>query len=383
MASIIARPRKDGTKSYRVQIVIKKKGEIIHRESETFSKKKDAELWAKKREVKLAAPGEVEKAQKSKARVTVKKLIELYEEKVGAIKSWGRSKDAVLNSWKERGEGEAFADEVNSAWLIDYCIKRSAEEGAGPATIKADISFLRSVFSVAKDVLGVPVNAMAFIEAQPTLKKLGLVGKSEERDRRPDIDEISAIIEVAYKARHSAYGRSRNQSPVDKIIVFQMFSGRRISETCRIEWKDLDRENHKVLVRDMKDPGRKQGNDVWVLIPDEAWSVLESMPEIEGESRIFPFDSKSVSTRFDRYRSKAGFHHEDTDENLKLHDLRHECLSWLAEKNGLKGEHWDIPRIQMVSGHKTWNVLQRYVNLLEEEPTDKWKGWEWVTKVLD
>ena len=36
LAAIISRTRKDGTTAYRVQIVIKKHGEVIHREGETF-----------------------------------------------------------------------------------------------------------------------------------------------------------------------------------------------------------------------------------------------------------------------------------------------------------------------------------------------------------
>lgn len=49
--------------------------------------------------------------------VTIKKLIEIYEEKVGAIKSWERSKQAVLNSWKNRAERKEFASSVTSVWL--------------------------------------------------------------------------------------------------------------------------------------------------------------------------------------------------------------------------------------------------------------------------
>ena len=33
----------------------------------------------------------------------------------------------------------------------------------------------------------------------------------------------------------------------------------------------------------------------------------------------------------------------------------------------------DEQRIQMVSGHKNWNVLQRYVNMLNSEPVDRWQ----------
>lgn len=380
MATITSRKRKDGSTAYRAQIIIKRKG-VVHREGETFNNERDAKLWIKARDKALAKPDAIEAIAKQKSDITVKQLIERYESKVGKVKSWGRSKQAVLESWKERDEGQTPASQITSAWLIDYCIKRKSEEGAGPATINQDIAFLRSVVSVARDVLGVPVGVAPFIDARPTLKKLGLVGKGEERDRRPEYQEITDIVQGAYKSRHSVYGRSHSFCPLDRLIVFQMFSGRRISETCRLLWADLDRDNQRVLVRDMKDPSRKEGNDVWVFIPDEAWAVVEVMPE--SDERIFPFDPKTVSTNYQRMRAKMGHHHEEKELNLTVHDFRHECLSWLAEKNGLPNESWDIPRIQRVSGHKGWGSLQRYVNLLEDKPVDRWKDWEWKTKVLD
>lgn len=389
MATIIPRKNKDGSVSYRVQIVVKQGGVVVHRESKTFKSagkdsrtaERNAKLWAGKREAELADPNGLQKIKAKEADIPIRKLIELYEERVGAIKAWGRSKQMVLRAWSTRKEGDTPCSKVDAPWVIQYAIRRKGE-GAGPSTVNQDIAFLRSVFSVAHGVLGVPVSEIPFIEARPTLKKLGLVGKSEERERRPTLEEMTDIVALAYKRRAGPYGSSHDFMPLDRLVVFQMFSGRRISETCRIRWADLDRQGRRVLVRNMKDPARKQGNDVWVLIPAEAWAVIEVMPQVD--ERIFPFNPRSVEANFQRIRAKTGHYNiEDEDANLRLHDLRHEALSWLAEKNGLPGENWDIPRIQMVSGHKSWNVLQRYVNLLNAEPVDRWAGWEWKTKVLE
>lgn len=383
MATFQTWKKKDGSTSYRAIIRKKREGKIVHSESETFSKKKDAELWAKKREVALSDNDFLDKVINKKEEITVKRLIELYEEKVKPIKGWGRSKQAVLESWKNRDYGETLAHDVDSSWLIEYAMYRSSVEGAQGPTITQDLSFLRSVFAVAKDILGVQVSVAPFVEAIPTLKKLNLHGKGKKRDRRPEVDEITDIVERAYNNRHSPHGRAHDFIPLDKILVFQMFSGRRISETCRLRWSDLDKEKQRILVRDMKDPGAKKGNDVWVNIPDEAYKVLLTMPEKKDEDRIFPYDSKSVGTNFQRNRDKCGYYYGDRDKNLSIHDLRHECLSWLAEKNGLPGEHWDLPRLQSVSGHRGWSSLEIYVKLLDTKPTDKWANWEWKTKVLD
>lgn len=45
MGTIIGRTRKDGSKAFVAQIVIKKAGAIVHREAETFDRKQAANAW--------------------------------------------------------------------------------------------------------------------------------------------------------------------------------------------------------------------------------------------------------------------------------------------------------------------------------------------------
>ena len=53
MGTIIGRTRKDDSKSFIAQIVIKKGGAIVHREAETFDRKQAANAWIVKREAEL------------------------------------------------------------------------------------------------------------------------------------------------------------------------------------------------------------------------------------------------------------------------------------------------------------------------------------------
>ena len=70
------------------------------------------------------------------------------------------------------------------------------------------------------------------------------------------------------------------------------------------------------MVRDMKNPGDKIGNNVWCHLPDEAWAIVKSMPRTCDE--IFPYNSESVSTAWSRACERAGV------KDLHFHDLRHE-----------------------------------------------------------
>lgn len=55
-------------------------------------------------------------------------------------------------------------------------------------------------------------------------------------------------------------------------------------------------------------------------------------------------------------------------KDLHWHDLRHEACSRLAELG------WTIQQIQMVSGHKTLQSLQRYMHIRAEMIHRLWDG---------
>ncbi len=65
MGTIVERRRADGTSAYRAQILIKSKGQIVHQESSTFSRRTTAEAWLKRREKELKSPGGLEAAQRN------------------------------------------------------------------------------------------------------------------------------------------------------------------------------------------------------------------------------------------------------------------------------------------------------------------------------
>ncbi|MGC1235486.1 MAG: site-specific integrase, partial [Xanthobacteraceae bacterium] len=63
MGTIIGRTRKDGSKAFTAQIVIKQAGAIIHREAQTFDRKPAANVWIVKREAELKRPGGLERKE--------------------------------------------------------------------------------------------------------------------------------------------------------------------------------------------------------------------------------------------------------------------------------------------------------------------------------
>ena len=132
----------------------------------------------------------------------------------------------------------------------------------------------------------------------------------------------------------------------------------RVGEVCDITWNDVDVEQKAVLVRNRKDPRKKAGNHMLVPLLGGAWEILNNQPR--NEERIFPYQSTSVTSGFQRVRNKLGI------ENLRYHDLRREGASRLFEKG------YTIDEVAQVTGHRNINTLwQVYTELFPSRLHDK------------
>lgn len=389
MATITERTSKDGTVSYRTEVRIAKKGATVYRETRSFAKRKLAEQWAAKLEAEMAEPGKLEEVISGKSKnntLTLSELIDRYVSIVYPLKPWGRSKTATLLQIQKSDIGQKVATRITAKDIIHHC----RNWGAGPATVNQHYIYIRGVFGVARELLGCDVSFEEVEIAQRTMSKVGIVSKSDSRERRPEIEELDRVVSRAYRQRKKwealANTRGLNRDdliPMDKVILFAMFSGRRQAEICSISRKDTDYERHRVLIRQMKHPTKKDKNDVWCYVPDEAWAILMTMPKKDGDDRWFPYFSRTLGDRLRQLLKDTGqWNADDAENNLRFHDLRHECISWLFERDGWQGERWDIARVASVSGHQSWNMLQRYTRMDRLEPYNKWAEWEWLTKVL-
>ncbi|WP_439889362.1 tyrosine-type recombinase/integrase [Pseudomonas sp. MBLB4123] len=362
MATIRARKSADGSLRYTAQIRIKKNGMQVYQESQTFARKQAAQAWAKRREAELDEPGAIERA--SRSGTTVASMIETYLEEYGKARSIGKTKKATLEAIAKTYLGEYEDRQVGAQVLVDYALWRMSKEGGGvlPQTAGNDLAHLGAVLSIARPAWGCEIDPHAMADARKVLTKLGYRLKSRERDRRPALNELNLIF-AEFERVLEARPTSINML---KVSCFAIFSTRRQDEICRIRWDDLDESRQSVMVRDMKNPGDKIGNNVWCHLPDEAWAIVQSMPRLCSE--IFPYNSESVSTAWSRACERAGI------RDLHFHDLRHDGVSRLFQMG------WDIPRVASVSGHRDWNSLRRYTHL--NGRGDPYNGWSWLPRVL-
>jgi len=142
-----------------------------------------------------------------------------------------RSKAATLDQLK-RELGSCNMVSLDRERLIRFGRER-AKQGAGPVTLGIDIGTIKLVLSHAAAVHGLQVRVDQVDLARIALKRLGLVGKGRERDRRPTQDELDRLC------AHFD-GNPRQISPAGRIVRFAVATAMRQDEIMRVRWSDVD-----------------------------------------------------------------------------------------------------------------------------------------------
>ncbi|WP_229420510.1 site-specific integrase [Pseudoduganella albidiflava] len=276
------------------------------------------------------------------SKMTVADLIDRYAKEIGTVKPFGKNKAAVL---------AALRTQLGDTRLPDLTIERLTQHlqarqkaGAGGVTIAIDLTYLGSVLKAAKNLWRLPVDPSVTAGARDNMRYLGLSPKSKERDRRPTADELTKL-----KAHFKE--KLRQRIPMPDLIDFAVATAMRLGEIIALRWQDLDERHRTIIIRDRKHPQEKIGNDQEVPLLGEAFDIVLRQPRNSGEDRIFPVTEGSVSTIFPRACNALGI------EDLRFHDLRHEGVSRLFE------QRYSIEEVALVSGHRDWKMLSRYLHL--------------------
>jgi integrase len=362
MGTITKRKRSDGTTGYTAQIRINKGGKK-YTEAQTFDRRPAAVAWLNKRETELGKPGALERPQVDNP--TLGETIDRYIAE--SNKKIGRTKSQVLKAIKGHDIASLHCSQVGSDEISAFA--QELVKNVEPQTVGNYISHLSAVFAVARPLWKYPLDHQTIKDATVALKKLGIISRSKQRDRRPTLKELDKLM------KHFGAIRARRPSsiPMQAITAFGIFSTRREDEITRLAWPDLDETNSRIMVRDMKNPGEKEGNDVWCDLTPEALAIIRVQPRTD--ERIFPYSTGSICAAFTRACYLVGINIKEMPAKLRLHfhDLRHDGISRLFEMG------WNIPHAAGVSGHRSWQSLKRYTHI--RQSGDKYAGWPWLSVV--
>jgi integrase len=128
------------------------------------------------------------------------------------------------------------------------------------------------------------------------------------------------------------------------LLVLAVETAMRRGELLAMEWQHVDLQRCTVFL-----PKTKNGHARTVPLSPTAVHVLREL-SLSGDR---------VRQGFERVRSRAQV------DDIRLHDLRHEAVSRLVER-GLT-----LFEVQQVSGHRTLQMLQRYVHLQVDDVVTK------------
>lgn len=326
MATIRARRQANGRIRYTAIVRIRQGKVVLHQEKKTFAHRAAAASWAKAREVALEDPSSPLR-QNNKPR-TLASIIRWYIDTFASVSRWQRSKQTHLEFLERHRIGACNALALTSGHLIKHVHERRVE-GAGPATVANDLTWIGVVLRAARSVDGVAARPEIVHEARTACRELRLIGKSRRRERRPTPSELALL-----RAHFERCDR-RSAIPMGDIVDFAIHSARREAEICRLKWEDNDPVGRTGMVRDAKHPRAKDGNHRRFKYTPEAWAIVQRQPRTS--EYISPYNPMSVGAAFTRACHVLGI------EDLRFHDLRHEATC-IARTSRIDPNNLAIPR---------------------------------------
>ena len=301
-------------------------------QSKSFALKLDAEAWARKLESEQERG--VWRDSSEAERTTLREAMDRYEREVTPRKRAQDSERSNLRMLRaERIAGQALA-RIGSQ---DVAALRDAWQRAGlkPASIRRRMVTLAHVFAVAArewGMLGL-ANPVRDVKLEP---------EDSGRERRVSQDEIEAVCAATESVE------------LPSIVRLLVETACRRSELVRNMWTNVNLARRTLYI-----PKELAKNKQARFVPlsSRAAEILQSVPRrIDG--RLFGMTRDSVTQAFERATARAGI------EDLRIHDLRHEATSRLADK-------LQAHELAKVTGHQDMKMVLRYYHPRAEDLAKK------------
>jgi len=306
--------------------------------SQSFHRKKDAELWARQMEAK-ADWGELAADPRLLESCTLGDLVERYRDTVVVHKRCHEYERILLNAFLRHPICAKPLSDLSASDFAAYRDERLKE--IKPSSLKRQLSPLHHMFEVARDEWGLSIK-------ESPLDRVRLNGSSQRRERRLKQGEFKRLIEAARFCRNLF---------VIPIIQIAVETGMRRGEIVSILWEQVDLKNRSLFI-----PYSKNGEARTIPLTKSAVSVFQGLPRLED--RVFPITANALRLNWQRLRRRAAL------SDLHFHDLRHEAISRFFEI-GLSA-----PEVALISGHRDIRMLFRYSHPLRRLVVEKLdNGW--------
>lgn len=322
------------------QAIIRRKGHPD--QSKTFGFKTDAEKWARDIEGKIDKGFFISSSTAEKT--TMAELIERFKTEF-AVHHY-RKREDEKEAWRFQCKHLAdFFGEYSIAAVTPQAVAKYRDarlKVVSGTTVRKEIHMLSKVLTVA---------SKEFEISLPNGNPVNLIRKPKEnkgRDRRLTTEEFDQLL--------AQCKRSRNQW-LFYAVELGVETAMRQAELLQLEWSKISFEDKLAL---LPDPEKiKNSTPRRVPLTSKAIQILKGMPRhISG--RVIPVQRMTLYHAFIAAVKRAGI------EDYDWHDLRHEALSRLGKRGDLS-----VNELAVMSGHKTLQMLMKYVHIHETELAEK------------
>ena len=306
---------------------VKRRGFGIYNKS--FASISEAKKWARTMESKFDKGDTSDYSMASK--ITLGELFKRYIKEGKHLKK-KQAKNEVYRC------DALLKDELSSVNLLRFSTKhlsdyrdRRLEEVQGP-TFNKDFNFISVVIQTALQdwELYLPSNPCKIFKREPE-------GKPRERVLSKD-EQKRLIEECAFS----------NDIYLKPAVKFSLETSIRQGELLKINYKHINWNKRTLTLFDTKN-----GEDRTIPLSPEAFLILSSLPR-QFDGRLFPRTRDQLNRSFYNRRKKLSF------KDFRWHDLRRTSISEMFQFR-----NFDLPMVQLMSGHKNPGVLLKVYTKLD------------------
>jgi len=287
---------------------------------------------------------------------------------------------SVSNHWVRKRFAALMPDDIND-YIDDRC---QAVDGS---TVDREVDMFSAVCRMAIDTWRIPVakspmdgvkRPRYFNERDRRLKpgeeeklldaaraedeKLSLARRleklmSEERELSDQAATTYGRKKIVQEARQSymeeAKATAEHVPLFETFVHFQLMTGARRGETLSLTWANVDLDEQTAYL-----PETKNGRPRKLPLRSALVHLLRDLPR-DGEY-VFSVRVEGLRKAWGRMCEAAGL---VGDNELHIHDLRHEAISRVADAGGRAAGGFSLVDLQAFSGHRDTRMLLRYAHL--------------------
>lgn len=304
-------------------------------QSKSFRTKTAAETWARGIETEMDRGAFMSSTLAE--RTTFSEVIRRFTSEYAPYHY--RSRDDRKEAWRfqcqhlEKALGPYSLSAITPKLVAKYRDERLLTVSG--STVRKELNLLSKVLTVASQEFELTVVAK---------NPVSLVRKPKEgkgRNRRLTEEEWTSLEHQCRASRNPWLWPG---------VRFAVETGMRQGELLQLHWEMIDWDRHLAL---LLDPDKiKNSEPRAVPLSLAAIDVLKGLPVSVRKGVIFPLERMTLYHVFIAACKRANI------SDYTWHDLRHEGMSRLAERGNLS-----LLEMASVSGHKTLQMLKRYIHL--------------------